>query len=64
VQARPDQLEQPLVALQLLDLERRDQPVRGERRPVLAEAGGACDPDHDLQVAQAAGLSLQFGSSE
>ena len=61
VQAGADQLQHALVALQLAHLERRDQAVRGELLPGAAEARGARDPDHGLQVAQAARALLAVG---
>ena len=39
----------------------RDQAVLGELAPVLAETGGARDPEHRLQVAQAARALLDVG---
>ena len=61
VQPGPDQLERALVALQLLDLESRDQAVGGKLGPVAAESRSASDPGHGLQVAQAAGAFLAVG---
>ena len=61
VQAGADQLEHAAVPLQLAHLERRDQAVRGELLPGAAEAGGARDPDHGLQVAQPARAFLAVG---
>ncbi len=61
VQARADQLERALLALQLLHLEWRQQPVRGHLAPGLAQARGARDPGQHLQVAQAARALLAVG---
>ena len=61
VQARADQAQQALVALQLLHLEGRDQPLGRELVPALAETRGARHPDHHLQVAQAAGALFAVG---
>ncbi len=61
VQVRADQPQLRLVALQLPDLERREQAVRGHLAPAPAQAGRARDPDQHLQVAQAAGALLAVG---
>jgi hypothetical protein len=64
VQADPHVLQEALELAQLGGLGVGDQQVPGEVAPVGAEAGGAADPADQLQVAQAAGLSLQLGSRE
>ncbi len=58
VQPHADEPQQALVAMQLPHLEATDQPVRGKLCPALAVAGSTCDPDHHLQIAQAAGAFL------
>jgi hypothetical protein len=54
VQPGADQRQRAMVALQLLFLERRDQPAGRQLGPAAAQPGGARHPDHHLQVAQAA----------
>ena len=61
VQPRADQLQAAFVALQLLDLERRDQALGRQLVPVLAQPRSARHPDHHLQVAQAARAFLAVG---
>ena len=61
VQARADEPKHALVALQLLDLERRDQALGRQRMPGFAQTRCPRDPDQDLQVAQSAGAFLAVG---
>jgi hypothetical protein len=54
--------QQPVGALELAHLGRRDQPGLGQCLPVVADAGRARHPLDHLQVAEPPGLSLQLGS--
>jgi hypothetical protein len=55
VQARADQAQQGLVALDLAHLKRRGQALAASSFPALAQSGSLGHPQNDLQVAQAAG---------
>ena len=61
MQADADVLQEALDRAQLAGLAAGDQAVAGEVAPVVAEAGGACDPAQHLQVAQPAGALLAVG---
>ena len=61
VQARADQKQERLIALDLLHFKRRGQTTLGQIRPVLAQARGLGHPQNGLQVADAAGRLFAIG---
>jgi len=61
VQTGADQAEQGLVALDVARLVGGGQARAGQRVPAVAQTGGACDPQDDLQVAQTARRFLAVG---
>ena len=61
VQPGADQPQRAFVLVELAHLERRHQALGRELAPGAAQARGARDPDHHLQVAQAAGAFLAVG---
>ena len=61
VQAQADELEQCLIALDLLDLKRCGQAIAREFVPALAQARRLSHPQDYLQVAQAAGRLFAVG---
>ena len=61
VQARTNQKQERLVALDLLHLKSRGQTTLGQIRPVLAQARGLGHPQDCLQVANTAGRLFAIG---
>ena len=61
VQARAYQAEHGLVVFELLALEIGDQSLFRQGLPAVAQACGAGQPDHGVQIAQAAGRFLAVG---
>ena len=61
MQASANEFEHPFVALQLARLKRCQQAFVRQLGPVLSQVGGAGQPQHDLEIAQATGAFLAVG---